>query len=250
MKRSLFLIPTILFVGCGNRIEQYTLPDQITDFTALYGSNCAGCHGQDGRLGAARPLNDPVFLAVIGKETLRQTIANGVPQTAMPPFAQSHGGGLTDQQIGILADQIEARWAHPQDFAGVALPPYSAGLGDAKSGAAVFSAYCATCHGEGDAVVVPSFLELVSDQSLRTTVIAGRADFGSPDWRHDSPSHTLTPQEISDVVAWIAAHRAPITLTEAANKPLVGQPVLPAAIPTNPVTGRRPSNAPSGGKLP
>jgi mono/diheme cytochrome c family protein len=227
MKRSLVLAPAILLLGCGDRIEQYTLPDQIVDFTALYQGNCAGCHGQDGRLGAARPLNDPVFLAVIGQQTLRDVIANGVPQSAMPPFAQNAGGGLTDQQIAILADQIEARWSRPQDFTTAALPPYKADLGDPKAGAAVFGSYCANCHGEegvggkqAGSVVDPSFLALVSDQSLRTTVIAGRSDQGLPDWRLDFSTHSLTSREISDVVEWLSTHRlTPVNLTQRGTKP-------------------------------
>ena len=210
-----------VLLGCGSRIEQYILPDQVTDFTALYESNCAGCHGRDGRLGAAHPLNDPVYLAVIGKQTLRDVIANGVPRTAMPAFAQNAGGALTDQQIAILADQIDERWSRPQAFASGALPSYSGDPGDPRRGEAVFRTYCASCHGEdgmgsskAGSVVNPAFLALVSDQSLRTSVIAGRADQGTPDWRSYSPGHPLAPQEISDVVAWLSGHRAlPINLT-------------------------------------
>src|SRR5258708_9512732 len=134
MKRCLLLAPVILLLSCGDRIEHYTLPDQITDFTALYGNNCAGCHGRDGRNEAANPLNDPVYLAVIGKQTLRDVIANGVPRTAMPAFAQNAGGALTDQQIAILADQIDERWSRPQAFASGALPSYSGDPGDPKRG--------------------------------------------------------------------------------------------------------------------
>ncbi|HTZ58078.1 MAG TPA: c-type cytochrome [Acidobacteriaceae bacterium] len=205
---------TILLLGCRHQTEQYVLPDQVTDFSALYASNCAGCHGQDGRSGPARPLNDPLFLAVIGKERLRDVIANGVPGKAMPAFAQSAGGTLTDQQISIVASEVEARWSRPQEFVGVALPPYTAELGDAKHGAHVFRGYCARCHGEdgtgsakGGSVVNPAYLALVSDQSLRTTVIAGRAGQGSPDWRSDEPGHAMSQQEISDVVAWLSAQR-------------------------------------------
>jgi cytochrome c oxidase cbb3-type subunit 3 len=220
MKRRLLLVFAIVLAGCGDRVEQYVLPDQVSDFAALYKNNCAGCHGGDGRLGAARPLNDPVFLAVIGPEKLKDVIAKGVPSTAMPAFAQSGGGGLTDQQIAIVADQIETRWSRPQDFLSVALPPYSADLGNPKNGEVVFRGYCASCHGEdgtggskAGSVIDPSFLALVSDQSLRTTVIAGRSDQGKPDWRSDSPGHSMTAQEISDVVAWVSAHRAPVNLT-------------------------------------
>src|SRR5258708_1781039 len=197
MKRCLLLAPAILLLGCGDRIEHYTLPDQITDFTALYGNNCAGCHGRDGRNGAARPLNDPFFLAVIGKQTLKDVIASGVLRTAMPAFAQNAGGALTDQQITILANQIEERWSGPQDFTAGALPPYRADLGDPKAGEPVFRKHCAGCHGEDGArrsiagsVTDPSFLALVSDQSLRTTAIAGRRHRGMPDWRQHSPAIT------------------------------------------------------------
>jgi len=223
MKRCLLLAPVILLLGCGDRIEHYTLPDQITDFTVLYGNNCAGCHGRDGRNGAARPLNDPAFLAVIGKQMLKDVIASGVPRTAMPAFAQNAGGGLTDQQITILANQIEERWSGPQDFAAVALPPYRADLGDPKAGESIFRKHCASCHGEDGArrsiagsVTDPSFLALVSDQSLRTTVIAGRSDRGMPDWRKHSPA--ITQQDVSDVVAWISSRRAPVMMTQRGTK--------------------------------
>jgi cytochrome c oxidase cbb3-type subunit 3 len=218
MKRHAIWLPAglaILLLGCSNRPEQFILPDQVSDFSALYESNCAGCHGRDGHFGAARPLNDPLFLALIGKEKLRDVIAKGVTGTAMPAFAQNAGGALTDQQITILASQIEEYWSRSQAFIAVALPPYSADSGDAKQGEAVFHHYCSSCHGDDGlgraktgSVVNPEFLALVSNQSLRTTVIAGRADQGAPDLRSYSPGHVMTGQEVSDVVAWISAHRA------------------------------------------
>jgi len=218
MKRYANWLPAglaILLLGCSNRPEQFILPDQVLDFSTLYESNCAGCHGRSGDFGAARPLKDPLFLALIGKEKLREVIAKGVAGTAMPAFAQNAGGGLTEQQITILAEQIEEHWSRPQEFVGIALPPYSTDLGDAKQGETVFHDYCSICHGEdglggakGGSVVNPAFLALVSNQSLRTTVIAGRADQGAPDLRSYSPGHVITGQEVSDVVAWISAHRA------------------------------------------
>ena len=222
MKRREVWIPAglaIVLLGCGHRTEQYQLPDEVADFSALYESNCAACHGRDGRSGAARPLNDPLYLALIGKERLRDVIAKGVPRTAMPAFEQKAGGTLTDQQLTILADGMESGWSRPREFAAVAVPPYSAELGDPKRGESAFHTYCSTCHGAsgtggplggsaGGSIVNPAFLALVSDQSLRTMVIAGRSDQGIPDWRSDSPGHSMTSQEISDVVAWLSAHRA------------------------------------------
>ncbi|HEY7318089.1 MAG TPA: hypothetical protein VIE89_10990, partial [Candidatus Binatia bacterium] len=51
------------------------------------------------------------------------------------------------------------------------------------------------------------YLALVSDQGLRTTVIVGRSDLGMPDWRANVSGQPMSPQEISDVVAWLASHR-------------------------------------------
>lgn len=207
-------ILTLLPMSCGRRTEQYTLPDDIEDFAALYSQNCAGCHGNDGRGGAARPLNDPLYQALVGKQRLREVIAKGVPHTAMPPFAQDSGGTITDHQIDILSQEMQTRWSRPKDFAGVSIPPYIAELGDPDRGQMTFETYCAGCHGsagtggaKAGSVVDPAFLSLVSDQHLRTTVIAGRSDQGIPDWRSDAPGRVMTPREISDTVAWLSKHR-------------------------------------------
>jgi hypothetical protein len=52
-----------------------------------------------------------------------------------------------------------------------------------------------------------SYLALVSDQGLRTTVIAGQPELGAPDWRGNLRGSTMTSQNISDVVAWLSAQR-------------------------------------------
>jgi hypothetical protein len=52
-----------------------------------------------------------------------------------------------------------------------------------------------------------SFLNLVSDQYLRTIVIVGRPELGAPDWRGNVPGKPMSQQEVSDVVAWLSAQR-------------------------------------------
>ena len=52
------LLASLLFLlgagaGCKIRTEEYLRPDQVTDFKTLYAENCSGCHGENGRLGAA-----------------------------------------------------------------------------------------------------------------------------------------------------------------------------------------------------
>jgi len=186
-------------------------------FDALYARQCAGCHGNGGRLGAARPLNDPVYLGLVPAERLRLVIAEGVPGTAQPAFARSAGGGLTEEQIDALVQGLVRAWARPEETKSVQVPPYAAALGDPDRGKAVYAAACAGCHGadgrggpKAGSVVDPSYLALVSDQYLRTTVIAGRADVGMPDWRGYIPGRPLAPAEISAVVGWLVAQRRPV----------------------------------------
>ena len=186
-------------------------------FDALYSRQCAGCHGAGGRLGAARPLNDPVYLALVPAERLRHVIADGVPGTAQPAFATSAGGGLTEEQIDVLVQGLAGAWGRPEATKSLVVPPYATALGDPDRGKAVYAAACAGCHGadgrggpKAGSVVDPSYLALVSDQYLRTTVIAGRADLGMPDWRGDLPGRPLASAEISDVVAWLVAQRRPV----------------------------------------
>jgi mono/diheme cytochrome c family protein len=204
--------------------ERWVATDQIADLAQLYSQNCSGCHGTDGRLGAARPLNDPLYLSLITPDNLRQIIKRGIPSTTMPAFGQQFGGSLTDAQVDLMVDQMSTRWGRPDEFKDVTVPPYSVqetaagGPGpvpsDPQRGFAVYGVYCAQCHGadgtggaKGGSIVDPNFLRLASDQSLRTTVIAGRQDIGKPDWRGNVSGRPMSPGEISDVVAWLAAQR-------------------------------------------
>jgi mono/diheme cytochrome c family protein len=197
--------------------EHQVLPAMVTDFPTLYGRHCAGCHGAEGRLGPARALNDPVYLALAPPERLRAVIAEGVRGTSQPAFAASAGGTLTDAQIDALARGLVDRWGRPDAVRGLSPPPYAGRPGDRERGAAVFAAACASCHGadgtggeKGGDVVSPTYLALVSDQALRTAVIAGRPDLGMPDWREQVPGRALTPEEVADVVAWLIAKRGPV----------------------------------------
>src|SRR3984885_13422625 len=76
-------------------------PNEVLDFPALYKANCAACHGENGRNGAAISLANPVYLAVAGEENLHEITAKGVHGKLMPPYAKSAGGMLTDQQINV-----------------------------------------------------------------------------------------------------------------------------------------------------
>jgi cytochrome c oxidase cbb3-type subunit 3 len=191
-------------------------PSQVSDFDTLYAQNCAGCHGSDGRGGASIALANPVYLAIIDETTMRNIVASGVRGTSMPAFVQSAGGMLTKQQIEVITSGIFSRWRRKQILDGANPPPYAAkAAGNVDHGQLVFGTYCASCHGsegagtpKGSAITNDSFLELVSDQGLRTLVITGRPELGAPDWRENVPGRPMTDQEITDVVAWLVSRRS------------------------------------------
>jgi mono/diheme cytochrome c family protein len=187
-------------------------PEEVRDFANLYHQNCAGCHGQDGRGNTALALDNPVYWSIASEDTVRGATASGIRGSLMPAFAKSAGGTLTDQQVEILVREMRTRWAKE---AAPGVPPYGpTEPGDAARGATAYGTFCAACHGpegkgtkKGSSIVDDSFLALVSDQDLRTTVIAGRPDLGHPDWRNYVPNRPMTPQEVTDVVAWLVAQR-------------------------------------------
>jgi cytochrome c oxidase cbb3-type subunit 3/ubiquinol-cytochrome c reductase cytochrome c subunit len=194
----------------------------VLDFAVLYKANCAACHGENGRDGATISLANPVYLAIAGEDNLRQIVTNGVPGKLMPPFGRSAGGMLTDQQVGVISHGLMQRWSKPDVVAGLSLPRYRSSLaGDGARGEQAFGTFCARCHGAGGegsagdaqsksaklgSIVDGTYLALISDQNLRSIVIAGRPDEGMPDWRTDG-AQPMTDQQITDIVAWLASKR-------------------------------------------
>ncbi len=211
----------LLLSGCSNspgrpsRDPEVQVPSEISDFNTLYTENCAGCHGVEGRGGAAIALADPVYLAIADEGAMRKIIANGVRGTSMPAFAQSAGGMMTYKQIDVITSQIRSRWSRPEILDGANPPSYAAkASGDVQRGEASYRTYCSSCHGsqgqggpKGSAITNDSFLALVSDQGLRTIVITGRPELKAPDWRGNVPGKPMSDQEITDIVTWLASHR-------------------------------------------
>jgi len=208
--------------GCadapGKRLAAGTpiVPSEISDFNVLYGENCAGCHGSDGRGGAAIALADPVYLAIADDTIVRGAATNGIPGTSMPAFAQSAGGMLTEKQIDLIVRGIRERWSKPDVLSGTNPPPYSStSTGDSSRGSQAYATFCSSCHGvagrggaKASSIVDGSFLALLNDQELRTIVIVGRPDLGAPDWRNNVPGTPMSAQDVSDVVAWLASQRS------------------------------------------
>jgi cytochrome c oxidase cbb3-type subunit 3/ubiquinol-cytochrome c reductase cytochrome c subunit len=222
---------TLALLGCRDAPgkpkpgDEALRPEQVLAFNTLYKQNCSACHGEDGCKGAAISLSDAVYIATAGETTIQRITANGVAQTLMPAFAKSHGGMLTDQQVAVLAHGIVDNWGNSMTLNGQTPPPYISSLtGDPTAGFLAFTTFCARCHGADGrgifaktslqpsaestgSIVDPAYLALVSDQSLRSTIIAGRPEGHMPDWRSDGDgpnTRAMTYQEITDTVAcWV-----------------------------------------------
>lgn len=215
------VVSMIVLSGCSSppgqprKGSEILAPNEVTDFRTLYAENCAGCHGSEGRGGAAIALADPVYLAIADDASILKVVANGVKGTSMPAFAQSAGGMLTNKQIDLLTSEMRTRWSRPEILNGVNPPAYaSTSAGTVRQGEVAYGTYCASCHGtqgqgspKGSAITNDSFLALISDQGLRTIVITGRPELGAPDWRGNLPGKPMSDQEVTDVVAWMASHR-------------------------------------------
>jgi len=216
----------IAALGCGQLPgrpkpgSEVPRPDSVLDFATLYRQNCSACHGAQGMNGPSYPLANPNYQALVDEQFLHRVVANGERGTLMPAFAISAGGSLTDEQVDALVHGMRAAWYKPGTLDGANPPPFRAAqagnrTSDAARGQQVYATYCASCHGaagqagksKAGSITETAFLALVSDQTLRTVIIAGRPDIGQPDWRNVSPGHPMSDQEVTDVVAWLSSQR-------------------------------------------
>lgn len=221
---SLLLFGALSLAGCGAAPgkplpgSEAQRPDQVLDFPILYQENCSACHGDQGRAGAAISLANPTYLTFAGSGNLARITAKGVPGTMMPPFGQKSGGMLTDQQIQVLTQGMLTRWSKPGEPLAV---PYVKTLnGDATQGQVAFVAKCSRCHGADatgsstaspptGSLVDPSYLALISEQGLRSILVAGQPDEGMPGAAQLSDNlHPMTDQDVTNIVAWLTAHRS------------------------------------------
>lgn len=210
---ALFLTACDRMPGKPTLAQKWRSPDSLTGFKELYNQNCLACHGDGQSIAGSLTLKNPLYVSLVPKETLRSIISQGVSGHNMPAFAKQNGGQLTDEQINTIVEGILA-WSDNSKIPQAAVPPYAAPLGNVASGKSVFAASCASCHGDegtggskAGSVVDKYYLDLVSDQYLRTIAIVGRPELGCPDFAHHDQSKPMDANDISDVVAWLASHR-------------------------------------------
>ena len=218
----------LLIAGCNHmpgapRAQELARPEDQLDFTALYKTNCQGCHGVNGKNGAAYDLSNPEFQALIDDENLKMIVTLGMPGCRMPAFSRQAGAMLTDEQIDALVKGMRQVWLKPAAFGNDKPPAYDDDQkGDTAHGQLLYSSHCASCHKDSpqQQVTSPDYLALMSDQALRTIIIAGRPDLGQPDWRNDKPGQPLSGQDVTDIVAYLGSLRNPASNAAAPAAPV------------------------------
>ncbi len=199
------------------RIEAVELADREAAVTAggdLYTENCAACHGDEGEGSVGPALNSSELLEQTSDEVLFSLTRTGVPSSIMPAWGQAFGGPFTDEQVNELVAFIRA-WepTAPEPEPADTSP-------DPSRGALIFNQTCSVCHGQegkgtdiAPALNDPERLGKLNDAWYRSTIAYGRPAKGMPTW-----GTVLSPAQINDVVALIAAWREGDTVT--ANIPL------------------------------
>lgn len=200
-------------------------------FEIVWNARCAGCHGADGTLGAARPMNDADYLRGIGPDAMAAAIRHGVEGTRMPAFGGDAVDPIPEDTITAFVAGMYATWGSESpstDDVSRGIPwADEPGRGDAARGETLFNARCLSCHPRQQAldtigddplvagsVTDPFYLRLVSDQHLRSSIVYGRADLGMPGaagpFRGPDGKPVDTPldgTDVDDLVRYLASLR-------------------------------------------
>ena len=191
-------------------------PAHRRDFEPLYAQNCAGCHGARGEGGAAIGLASPAYLAI-------------APDATDPPTSSPMAAG--DRDAGVRAERrrhahrragrrhrrtASGRWApgdaRPADMRRLTWRPHA---GDPARGAEVFRDHCASLprrrrpgRRQGRKL---HRRRRVPRPGQRPGACAPPSSPGGPIWAPRTGASAggspMSPQDVTDVVAWLAAQR-------------------------------------------
>lgn len=112
----------------------FQTPQDRMEGAATFRSQCASCHGADGKGGhGGSDLTRGQFKYAVSEDAMYRVISKGIPGTAMPGFTFN---GAKGWQLITYIDSLG--------------PAHGSGTGDARRGAALFAAnQCARCHASG-----------------------------------------------------------------------------------------------------
>lgn len=170
------LIPVVFLAAavCGAQESTAALENPFTsDADVARGertflSQCASCHGRDGRGGSGGPdVSTGRFRRASSDEGLFQIISKGVPGTNMPAFALN--AGPTWQVVAYLRSLGRAR-------------QNQSAAGHARRGEPLYKANCARCHESGGPDLTGVGARRAWNE-LRQAVLDPQAEVSSQWWR-------------------------------------------------------------------
>ncbi|MBM3727933.1 MAG: c-type cytochrome [Acidobacteria bacterium] len=178
--RAVFTLCALAGLAAGQEstvaiTNPFTTPLDIEEGSRTFLSQCANCHGRDGRGGQGTPdLTTGNFRRASSDEGLFQVVSRGVSGTTMPAFSLS--GRSIWQTLAYVRSLSAGR---TRELA----------KGDAGRGAALFESQgCLGCHsrqGKGGASG-PDLTEIGSErtlQEIRTSLLDPQGDVAPGFWR-------------------------------------------------------------------
>lgn len=212
---AVLLVFQVYIVREPSRIQTVESADRAAAVKAgrvLYADNCVACHGVNGEGKVGPAINSKELLKTTADQTFFSLIQTGVPSSVMPAWGQTFGGPFTDEQTAQLVAFIRAWEPTAPQITPMVIAP------DPIRGATIFANTCFTCHGENGkgttrapALNDPARLKELDDLWYRNTISRGRPAKGMPTW-----GTVLSPMQINDLVALLAAWRQGQTITPAA----------------------------------
>ena len=210
---TILIVFQIYILGESSRIHAQEAADRAATIGAgheLYVAYCVSCHGENGEGGAGPALNSSELLRSTVDEAFFNLIRAGVPGTIMPAWGQTFGGPFTDEQATQLVAFLRAWEPTAPKLVPVAFTP------NPVRGVRIYSRTCFICHGKdgegterAPALNDPVRLKKLDNTWYRSTISYGRPARGMPTW-----GTVLAPDQISDLVALLAAWREGQTVVD------------------------------------
>ena len=211
-------------------------PEQIARGQQLFRSNCAFCHGSDGRGGETGPnlVRDVIVLRDQNGELITPIVQSGIPARGMPKFT------LSAAEISDIA-----AWLHAQPLSDRGAPSLLDVLvGNAQAGAAFFNGVgrCTECHSvTGDLAGIGGKYDPKTLQNLIVSgggMGVGRRGGGAPPPKVPPttvavtlPSGEVVQGELDHLSAFIVALR----LADGTYRSFTRHDSIPKVVVTNPL---------------
>ena len=165
MRRSLYYDFVVLALLAGGAYGSYAQGGDAAAGSRIFSSNCAGCHGSDGRGGERAPnIATARNVASLKDTELSNFVRNGIPGAGMPAFSFLGERGVLDviAYLRVLQGKTDAVEV----------------TGDTTAGRALFfgSAECSRCHmmhGEGGFIAsdLSDYGSGVAPERIRSAIV-------------------------------------------------------------------------------